>query len=320
VPASLSICCTLNAWRGWIFPNLSTRIRSAFRPIHGLEPLAARLFNVVLPDECRICRQPLRNLSRIPVCPACLSQTRPLEAEFFCRQCRTPFLNAFPLDEHDLCTVCRESKANFDAAYSYGSYEGTLRDLIHLFKYARVESLGLPLSRLMIAALPRDERFDMVLAMPMHWLKRWHRGFNQAELLAAPIARRLSLPLNRNLRRRKFGRSQAGLDFGERMTNLQDAFYVRHPEQIAGRRILLVDDVLTTGATLRSASAVLKLAGARRVSAIALARADRRYPASELSKSAVASPARGGGPFASAAATTDEHSRRAMHAQSGSTS
>jgi ComF family protein len=276
---------------------------------------------LVFPDECRLCRQPLRNVSRIPVCPACLAKTRPIEAEFFCRQCRTPFVNAFPLDEHDLCTVCRESQANFDAAYSYGSYEGTLRDLIHLFKYARVESLSLPLSRLMAGALPRDERFDLVMAMPMHWLKRWLRGFNQAELLAKPIAQRLCLPLARNLNRKKLGKSQAGLDFAERMTNLEDAFYLRHPEQIPGRRILLVDDVMTTGATLRSAAGLLKDAGARRVCALALARAELRYPADLRTKTSAtttsAIPAWGS---TTGAATTDEHSRGAMHARSGSTS
>jgi ComF family protein len=218
--------------------------------------------------------------------------------------------------------VCRESKVNFDAAYSYGSYEGTLRDLIHLFKYARVESLSLPLSRHMAAALPRDERFDLVLAMPMHWLKRWLRGFNQAELLAKPIAHRLGVPLARNLKRKKLGKSQAGLDLAERTTNLKDAFYLRHPEQLAGRRILLVDDVMTTGATLRSASALLKKAGARRVCVLALARAERRYPAatskaalSALSATASASNAHVAQPSGcglTIAATTDEHSRKAM--------
>jgi ComF family protein len=229
-------------------------------------------------------------------------------------------VNAFPLDEFDLCTVCRESEVNFDAAYSYGSYEGTLRDLIHLFKYARVESLSVPLSRHMAGALPRDERFDMVLAMPMHWLKRWLRGFNQAELLAAPIAHRLCVPLARNLKRKKLGKSQAGLDLAERMTNLKDAFYLRHSEQLAGRRILLVDDVLTTGATLRSASALLKKAGARRVCVLALARAERRYPADARTKALSATASASTAQSATSAATTDEHSQGALHARSGSAS
>ena len=169
----------------------------------------------------------------------------------------------------------------------------------------------------MAAALPRDERFDLVLAMPMHWLKRWHRGFNQAELLAKPIARRLNVPLAGNLKRKRLGKAQAGLDFAERMSNLKDAFRVRRPHQIAGKRILLVDDVLTTGATLRSAATVLKDAGARRVCVLALARAERRYPASDTkSKSVSARPAQAW----TSAATSDEHSGRAMHAQSGSTS
>lgn len=163
----------------------------------------------------------------------------------------------------------------------------------------------------MAGAMPRDEHFDLVMAVPMHWLKRWARGFNQAELLAKPVAHRLGVPLARNLKRRKLGKSQAGLDFADRMTNLKNAFYLRHPEQLAGRRILLVDDVFTTGATLRSAASLLKQAGARRVCALALARAELRYRGGPVS----ATTARGSTPNA---ATTDEHSRRPTHARSGS--
>jgi ComF family protein len=234
------------------------------------------LFNLTFPDDCRLCEQPLTNISRIPVCPTCLSLPKPIEAEFFCKACRTPFVDSYPLDEYDLCTVCRESLVNFDAAYSFGSYEGPLRKLIHLFKYAKVESLAGPLSRFLVQALPLEQNFDLIIAMPMHWRKQWERGFNQAELLARPVARRYGLKLSNNLRRKRYTRAQAGLSELERRENLRGSFTVKRPKQIADRRILLIDDVFTTGATLRAAAAALKAAGAVRVSALTLARVDRR--------------------------------------------
>ena len=188
-------------------------------------------------------------------------------------------MDSYPLDEYDLCTVCRESLANFDSAYSFGSYEGALRKLVHQFKYGKVESLADPLSKLLIRALPVDESFDVVIAMPMHWLKRWARGFNQAELLARPIAGRYGLRLSYDLRRIRYTKAQAGLTEAARRTNLKDAFAVRRPERIAGKSILLIDDVFTTGATLRTAAGALKTAGAGRVTALTLARVDHRAPA-----------------------------------------
>ena len=230
----------------------------------------------MFPDECRICERPLRNLSRLPVCPSCLELPAPLVADFFCQACRTPFVDAYPLDEHDLCTVCRESLVNFDTVYSFGSYEGALRKLIHLFKYGKVETLAGPLSRLLLRSLPLDQRFDMVIAMPMHWRKRWERGFNQAELLARPVAKRYGLRLSMNLKRKRHTKAQAGLTEAQRIANAKNSFHVRQPEEIVRKRVLLIDDVFTTGATLRAAAAALKQAGAAHVSALTLARVDRR--------------------------------------------
>jgi ComF family protein len=185
-------------------------------------------------------------------------------------------VDAYPLDEHDLCSVCRESLVNFDAAYSFGSYEGPLRKLIHIYKYAKVESLAQPLSRFLLQALPLDQSFDTVLAMPMHWRKRWERGFNQAELLAQPIAKRYGVKLATNLRRRRYTKPQAGLSEAQRRENLHNCFQVVRPSQLSGKRVLLIDDVFTTGATLRTAAAALKSAGASYVCALTLARVDRR--------------------------------------------
>lgn len=242
----------------------------------GVGKFSGKIFNLVFPDECRLCEQPLKNVSRVPVCAECLSLPEPLQADFFCRACRTPFVDSYPLDEYDLCTVCRKSQVNFDAAYSFGSYEGPLRKLIHLFKYGKVESLAQPLSRFLMRAMPHGERFDAVIAMPMHWRKQWERGFNQADLLARPLAKRCGLELATNLRRQRYTKSQAGLTETERQQNLKDSFRVKKAEQLAGKRVLLIDDVFTTGATLRAAARVLKAAGAAHISALTLARVDRR--------------------------------------------
>ena len=242
----------------------------------GIEALSTGFFNLILPDECRLCEQPLRGFSRIPVCPSCLAVPQPVRAAYSCRGCGTPFTEAFPLNERDLCTVCRESQVSFDATYSYGSYEGTLRDLIHLFKYAKVESLAGPLGRMMLSVAPADGEFDYVVAMPMHWRKRWQRGFNQAELLARPIARFYGVKLSRCLRRSRYTKAQASLGQKERLANLENSFCVRNPAALVGKRVLLIDDVFTTGATLRAAAAALKDAGVSHVSALALARVGQR--------------------------------------------
>jgi ComF family protein len=219
------------------------------------------------------------NVSRIPVCKSCLSLPQPLQAEFFCQTCRTPFLSSYPLDHNGQCAVCRENAVNFDFAYCFGSYEGPLRKLIQLFKYGKVESLAGPLSAFLLRAIPRDQNFDAVIAMPMHWRRRWGRGFNQAELLAQPVARRYGLKLASNLRRRRYTAAQASLTEARRQENLKGSFAVARPQEIAGKRVLLIDDVFTTGASLRTATAALKSAGVARVSALTLARVDGRAPA-----------------------------------------
>ncbi len=267
---------------GCVFPSLSTRtVISQFHwptqlSLGGVKRLLERLFNLVFPDDCRICEAPLTSISRIPVCDSCLSSPEPLQADIFCQACRTPFVDSYALNDHGLCTVCRESLANFDSAYSFGSYEGSLRNLIHLFKYGKIESLARPLSQSLLRAIPLDQNFDVVIAMPMHWRKQWERGFNQAQLLAQPIAKRYGLKLSTNLRRRRYTKPQAGLTESQRRDNLKDSFCVRNAEQLQGKRVLLVDDVFTTGATLRAAAKTLKNANAAHVSALTLARVDRR--------------------------------------------
>jgi ComF family protein len=166
--------------------------------------------------------------------------------------------------------------SGYDAVYSYGEYEGNLRKLIHVFKYGGVTPLAPELGRLLNGALPREEQFDVIVPMPLHWRKRLQRGFNQSELLANFLSKRTGIPVLGALKRRKRTDPQAGLTRAQRRTNVAGAFEVRGRDKVEGRHVLLIDDVLTTGATASACSAVLKRAGARRVTVLTLARADRR--------------------------------------------
>ena len=200
-------------------------------------------------------------------------------AEYFCVCCRTPFLNAFPLDEQGRCGLCRRGVSGFDAAYSFGFYEGELRELIHLFKYGRVQTLAKSLGKLLALALPRDQRFDLIVPMPLHWRRRWSRGFNQADLLSREIGRRTSIPVKNAVRRVRSTTTQAGLTNAKRRANVSGAFRVRRRGSLHGQRILLIDDVMTTGATAASCARALKRAGAKQVTLLTLARVDRRTSA-----------------------------------------
>lgn len=173
--------------------------------------------------------------------------------------------------------MCRLGFRGFDAAYCYGGYEGTLRELIHLFKYGKIATLASPLGSRLALALPKEQRFDCIVPMPMHWLRRWQRGFNQADLLARELSRRSAVPVVQAVKRVKATPPQAGLSNAKRRTNLSGAFAVKRKELLQGRRVLLVDDVMTTGATAAACATVVKKAGASHVSVITLARVDRRW-------------------------------------------
>ncbi|MBZ5593983.1 MAG: ComF family protein [Acidobacteriia bacterium] len=220
------------------------------------------------------------------MCARCLAAPAPMAAEYFCVTCRTPFQNRFPLDESGRCRLCRTGARGFDSAYCFGAYEGTLRELIHLFKYRRMKPLARTLSIYLMSALPRDQRFDVVVPMPLHWRRQWRRGFNQSELLASRIARSCGIPLKNAVRRIRSTETQAGLSNAKRRENVAGAFRMRHRRAVQGRRVLLIDDVMTTGATASACALALKRGGAKSVTLLALARVDRRLfePANEKLK------------------------------------
>ncbi len=262
-------------WRGWAFSSSRIAVLANLGP-SVVRTTSCAVFSLLYPSDCHLCSEPLYEVTRIPVCRACLHSLQPLSAEFFCVSCRTPFQNAFPLDLEGRCALCRLGVRGFDTAYCFGSYEGALRRLIHLYKYGKVQTLASPLSDLLAAALPRDQRFDAVAPVPLHWRRRWQRGFNQADLLAGRLSKRSGIPLLRALRRVHSTQTQAGLSNSSRRGNVAKAFRARRGAAIEGKRILLVDDVMTTGSTATACAAALKRAGAAKVALLTIARVDRR--------------------------------------------
>jgi ComF family protein len=164
----------------------------------------------------------------------------------------------------------------FDRAHALGFYEGKLRKLIHVFKYAGVPTLARPLAQRLVTAIPADTQVDLIVPVPMHWWRRYRRGYNQAQLLARELAGRIGVPCENAARRCLRTPPQASLSHRERSRSLKDAFTIRRPDSVRGRHVLLVDDVFTTGATASGCGAVLKRAGAASVTVLTLARVDRR--------------------------------------------
>ena len=224
-----------------------------------------------------MCEQGLTGFTPAPVCPECLSALVPLEAESFCTRCGLPFEANLPASGDRLCGLCRLAPPAFDVARSFGAYEGDLRRLIHLLKYDGMRPLAKALAAKMAPVAPRVGTVELVVPVPLHRSRRWSREFNQAELLSKELSRLVGIPSRpKCLRRVRSTPPQAGLSHRQRRENVRGAFAAADAACIKGRRVLLVDDVMTTGATLDACARVLKAAGARYVSSLTLARAKRR--------------------------------------------
>jgi ComF family protein len=239
-----------------------------------------RLLDAVLPRHCARCGQPLVEAALVSFCTACWQQIRLIKPPY-CPGCGLPFRSPVALTHSPghRCGECRSHPPPFDHARAVGYYEGTLRQAIHLFKYRGKLGLQRPLLQLAIAHLDDQYRrtaYDVILPVPLHRSRLMQREFNQAALLARGLAPHLQAPVvERLLVRIRRTRPQVELREEERRRNLKDAFAVVEPARIAGKVVLLVDDVLTTGATMGEAAGVLKAAGAQQVDVWALARVVR---------------------------------------------
>jgi ComF family protein len=211
------------------------------------------------------------------VCQDCLSAIDRLH-EPLCTVCGIPIDAS--RNESRCGQGCNASPPAFTQARAISRYRADdeerapIPSIIRRHKYGRDQSLTHALAECLGEPMPLEENdYDLVIPVPLHRARLRWRGFNQAALIGGSIARRIGRPLDaKNLIRTRATSSQTAKDRQERRRNVRDAFQVRRPEGIASRRILLVDDVMTTGSTVDECARALLAAGARRVDVLTLAR------------------------------------------------
>jgi ComF family protein len=231
-----------------------------------LQQMGQDLLDLVFPPSCAVCGE-----GGALLCGPCLGQL-PRLIPPLCVRCGRPMAGASE------CRSCRQAAPAIDGIRSVLLLANGAREAVHHLKYGGRSSLAAPLARLMsdywrTNPLPAD----VVVAVPLHIARQRERGYNQAHLLAREFGRMVGLPsMSGTLKRARNTPAQVGLDASQRHANVCGAFVyhaTRHGDGVGGRRVLLVDDVCTTGATLEACSAALREAGAASVWGFTLARA-----------------------------------------------
>lgn len=250
-------------------------------PVYAPEPsavapvgrrLADRLLHVLLPAPCLGCGTPLpARGSALGLCVPCRAALAPAPADA-CAVCARP-LAACALPEDYRCGACRRRPPGFDRLLALWSYRPPLDAVVQALKFGRLDYLGRHLAAALAEGLgERLDGFDRVVPVPLHWRRHLARGYNQAERIARPLAGLLGIPCVAALSRRRATPPQSLLGRDDRLANLRRAFRVPRPARVRALRVLLVDDVATTGATLDAAASALRKAGAAAITAVVAGR------------------------------------------------
>ena len=220
------------------------------------------------PAECHVCNGFLGVAAMPYICVNCWQDIQFVEPPW-CDICGTP-------DAKGRCDDCAISPPRYGKLRSIAFYQTTLQQAVHLFKFRKKKAFASHLIQLMNAHIPVDcniSEYDSVLPIPIHKKRLRERGFNQAMLLADGIAKAEGLPVLADaLVRKRHTVAQSSLDKAARQQNIVGAFEVRNPDAIRGKRLLIIDDVFTTGATIREAVSELWTADPAEVDVLTLAR------------------------------------------------
>ncbi|PUA27354.1 MAG: amidophosphoribosyltransferase [Cellvibrio sp. 79] len=225
------------------------------------------LLNQVLPNHCLLCGDASGASLICNQCSLLLPRLR--QYPHLCNCCSLPLKVSAPL-----CGHCLKHQPAFARSYIAFSYEHPLDYLIHQFKYRRQLASGKLLGEMLAEHCRQAVRPDFLVPTPIHWRKRWQRGFNQTELLARQLGKALRVPVMDALRQTRYHESQKSLGRQQRQKNLRQSLALnrRYLQHIRGAHIALIDDVVTTTATARALSELLIKAGAQKVDIWALAR------------------------------------------------
>lgn len=232
-----------------------------------LKRIGGGILDILFPPACGVCgADPGEDR---PLCRSCRDGF-PRWTGLICRICGLPLP-----DGGARCRDCRSQRRAFRFCRSAGLHQGSLRRAVLALKYQGRESLAVPLGDFLASAwtgFPEFSSVEALVPIPLHFIRRHARGFNQAERLARRLSLVAQVPLAEVLARPRWTKPQAGLDRAHRLRNMNDVFRVLNPSAVTGRHLLLIDDVCTTGATLDACAQILRAAGARRVDALVLAR------------------------------------------------
>ena len=229
------------------------------------------LSELIFPSLCLLCSHPAE--TKMPLCSRCLEKLEWLR-DNCCQICGLGFA---PTSPAHLCGKCQLKPPSYHLARAVVKFEEPAVEIVHRFKYQREFAFLAWMSDEMARVYqeqfaPLD--FDLIIPVPLHWQRLLKRGYNQSQLLARFLAKKINLPLASSvLVRTQNTPPQVGLSRNQREKNLKKAFLVKKPSWIQGKKVLLIDDVITTGATIQEASKTLKRAGAELVGVLAFARA-----------------------------------------------
>lgn len=231
------------------------------------------LLDMLFPPLCHVCRCFLAETTEIYLCDGCREKIIPIDSPL-CQICGVPFATENGSDH--TCGPCLTTHRPFSGARAAARFEGPMQELIHRFKYGKKVHLSRPLGLLTVAALsniPQAFSADFLVPVPLHRRRLRERGFNQSQLIGRVLAKSWNIPLAvHNLRRSRWTPPQTGLSAAEREKNIRGAFSVARPDRFSGKRLLLVDDVYTTGSTVTECAKTLCRSGAKEVFVVTVAR------------------------------------------------